>query len=152
MKDYAEFYKQVGQRIRSKRGSTLSQEALATAVGLTRTSISNIESGRQKMLLHTLVDIADALRIDAAQLLPTRPEAVVGAVQGTEQLAAMPENERAFIESAIGIKTLQGKGTNGTTKKKDTGAGSVSVNGNGNNRRAGSRVGNRSRKRSPHRS
>src|SRR5437879_2601330 len=60
MKDHSTFYKQVGEKIRSRRGKKLSQEALASAVGLTRTSISNIEKGRQRLLLHTLVDVADA--------------------------------------------------------------------------------------------
>src|SRR5579863_1667681 len=148
MKDYSEFYKQVGQSIRSRRGKNLSQEALASAVGLTRTSISNIESGRQKMLLHTFVDIADALKADPANLLPTRP-APAGAV-GAEKLARLPENERAFIESAIGIKP-QEKENNGRQEKKDSGVGPEAGDGSGNNRGARARLGNREGKGSAHR-
>jgi transcriptional regulator with XRE-family HTH domain len=48
----------------------VSQADLAAAVGLTRTSISNIEKGRQKMLVHTFLDIARALGIEPLELLP----------------------------------------------------------------------------------
>lgn len=57
MADYQAFYAEVGRRIRQareKRG--LSQEALASAVSLTRTSVTNIEKGRQKFLVHTIYD------------------------------------------------------------------------------------------------
>jgi len=47
-------------KIHARRGKSLSQDALASAVGLTRSSISNIEKGRQKPLLHTLIDISEA--------------------------------------------------------------------------------------------
>jgi len=136
MKDHSEFYQQVGQSIRSRRGKNLSQEALSSAVGLTRTSISNIESGRQKMLLHTFVDIADALKVDPANLLPTRPSPA-GAV-GVEKLAGLPDNERAFIESAIGINS-QEKENNGRQEKKDSGVGPEAGHGSGNNRGARAR-------------
>jgi transcriptional regulator with XRE-family HTH domain len=148
MKDHSEFYKQVGLTIRSRRGKNLSQEALASAVGLTRTSISNIESGRQKMLLHTLVDIADALKVDASHLLPPRPAPV--APLGAETLAGLPENERAFIESAIGIKP-QEKENNGRQEKKDSGVGTEAGDGSGNHRSARTRLGDRKGKGSAHR-
>jgi Zn-dependent peptidase ImmA (M78 family) len=41
---------------------------LATAIGLTRTSITNIEKGRQKLLLHTALEEIEANRF-AAELL-----------------------------------------------------------------------------------
>lgn len=149
MKDHSEFYKQIGESIRFRRGKNLSQEALASAVGLTRTSISNIESGRQKMLLHTLVDIADALKVDASQLLPTRPAAPEG-VLGVEQLAGLQANERAFIESAIGIKPRE-KENNGRQEKENSGAGAKAGDGSGNKRSARTGLGDRKGERSPHR-
>jgi transcriptional regulator with XRE-family HTH domain len=127
MNDHSEFYKQVGERIRSRRGKNLSQEALASAIGLTRTSISNIEKGRQKMLLHTFADIADALKVDAVSLLPAARTSAAEPV-GADTLAKLPENERAYIESAIGIK-LQEKETNGRQEKENTGVGTYAANG-----------------------
>ena len=148
MKDHSEFYKQVGQSIRTRRGKNLSQEALACAVGLTRTSISNIESGRQKMLLHTFVDIADALKVEASTLL--RPRVMSVAPVGAETLAGLPENERAYIESAIGIK-LQEKENNGRQEKKNSGAGAEVSDGSGNHPSTRARLGDRKSKGSTHR-
>lgn len=65
------FYEEVGQRIykyRDERGMT--QEELASHVSLARTSITNIEKGRQKLLIHTLVDIANALDKSPLDFLP----------------------------------------------------------------------------------
>ncbi len=64
-------YKAVGQRIRRIREERqLKQAELAELVSLTRTSITNIEQGRQKILLHTLYDIAIALTVKPSDLLP----------------------------------------------------------------------------------
>ena len=57
------FYAAVGQRIANRRDRRMTQEVLATRAKLTRTSIINIEKGRQQILLHTLVDIATALNV-----------------------------------------------------------------------------------------
>lgn len=54
--------------LRTKAG--LSQEALAEAAGLSRTSVVNIEAGRQGASLATLYRLADALGCDPARLLP----------------------------------------------------------------------------------
>jgi transcriptional regulator with XRE-family HTH domain len=107
-------YRHVGGRIRAARGKELSQDALALAVGLTRSSISNIEKGRQKLLLHTLVDIANALKVEAATLLPPRPSETTLDEPG--QLAQLPEKERAFIESAIGITPINKRSHGRQTK------------------------------------
>jgi transcriptional regulator with XRE-family HTH domain len=65
-----EFYAAVGRRIAKARSGNLTQEALAKKTALTRTSIVNIEKGRQQVLLHTLVDIAQALRVPVNELIP----------------------------------------------------------------------------------
>jgi DNA-binding XRE family transcriptional regulator len=48
----------------------MTQGRLATAVGLSRTSITNIERGRQKIFLHTLADVADVLGVQLHDLVP----------------------------------------------------------------------------------
>jgi transcriptional regulator with XRE-family HTH domain len=68
------FYRQVGKLIWKARGKKLSQRELGAAIGLARTSITNIERGNQQILLHTLYDIAEALQIDVAVLLPSDDE------------------------------------------------------------------------------
>jgi DNA-binding XRE family transcriptional regulator len=65
-----QFYAAVGRQIAQTRAGRLTQEALANKAALTRTSIINIEKGRQQILLHTLVDISRALQVSIADLLP----------------------------------------------------------------------------------
>ena len=68
------FYLAVGRRVRkARRARSLTQEVLASLVSLTRTSITNIEKGRQKILLHTLADLAKALQVEYVALLPEIP-------------------------------------------------------------------------------
>lgn len=65
-------YKFIGKKIqafRKKAGFT--QSKLADVVSLDRSSITNIEKGRQKMLIHTAYDLAAALGIAPADLFPT---------------------------------------------------------------------------------
>lgn len=74
-------YAELGGLVRARRESAgMTQSELARRVGMTRTSISNIESGRQRLQIHTLYDVARALDIPPEALLPTyadpEPEAV----------------------------------------------------------------------------
>ena len=64
---YADF----GARIRDRRSHLgLSQDAVARQIELSRTSIANIEAGRQAVMLHQVIDIARALDVEARTLLP----------------------------------------------------------------------------------
>ena len=76
-------YTALGALIRARREREgMTQSELARRVGMTRTSITNIESGRQKVQLHTLYDVAKALNVSPEDLLPfpgtVAPEAVEG--------------------------------------------------------------------------
>ena len=69
--DGAELYRAVGDAIRSARlAQDMTQEQLARRIEMRRTSVVNIEAGRQRVPLATLYDIADALGVQAAALLP----------------------------------------------------------------------------------
>ena|SRR2546428_8114211 len=64
-------YQQLGKRLQElRRKKRLTQSRLAELVALNRTSITNIEKGRQKILVHTLCDLAEALGVHPNQLLP----------------------------------------------------------------------------------
>lgn len=63
-------YIELGKKIKNARGERLSQADLAKASFLSRTSITNIEKGRQHLPLHTLYAIANALEIHIGELLP----------------------------------------------------------------------------------
>jgi transcriptional regulator with XRE-family HTH domain len=66
-----EICKRFGKLLAGRRTeSGMSQEAFAKAVGLSRTSITNIERGRQPVSLHTLYFMADILGVEPADLLP----------------------------------------------------------------------------------
>lgn len=67
-------YRDFGRRLRTAReAGGLSQSELAARVGLGRTSITNIETGRQRVPLHLLLELAAALGVQPASLLPTPP-------------------------------------------------------------------------------
>jgi transcriptional regulator with XRE-family HTH domain len=129
MKDAAQqaaFYQQLGANIRKyRKRRELSQDALAKLIGLTRTSLTNIENGRQHPPLHTFCEIVEQLKADFSELLP-RPLTSTEPVDVRAMLRRQVrgENERAFIETAIGIK---GKGSHGDTKKKNSGNGRSSA-------------------------
>jgi len=100
--DHRAFYEEVGRRIREarkRRKPPLTQEALAKRVSLTRTSITNVEKGRQKFLLHTLAEIAAALQIEPASLLPQ--SSAEAERQLDEALKNRPRSEKEWIKSAI---------------------------------------------------
>ena len=68
-----EFYRELGRLIRAKRKDTpLNQAALGIKVGLSRTSITNIERGRQQVALHMLYELAYALGAEPQDLLPAK--------------------------------------------------------------------------------
>ena len=96
------FYAEVGRRVREarlRRKPRLTQQSLADMVCLTRTSITNLEKGRQKFLLHTLADIAKVLQVEAASLLP---EAQADLDQQLSvALKNRPRTEKEWIKSTI---------------------------------------------------
>jgi transcriptional regulator with XRE-family HTH domain len=73
MRTIEPFYAEVGRRVQKLRDKQkLSQEALGRmlAPDMTRASIANIEAGKQRILAHTLVDLAIALAVPITELLP----------------------------------------------------------------------------------
>ena len=101
------FYKEVGRRIREarrRRKPALTQDGLARLVGLTRTSITNIEQGRQKCLIYTLSEIATALQVEPASLLPIATFQFGGLNQALKHRAP---KEKEWIISAVTAATLE---------------------------------------------
>ena len=63
-------YQRLGAKIRTRRvRAGMTQQELGDACGLTRASISNIETQGQKPMLHTLCLMADALDTTPESLL-----------------------------------------------------------------------------------
>ncbi len=79
-------YERFGNALReARKGAGLTQDALAQRLGLSRTSVTNIERGAQPVALHTLVEIARALGV--------KPEDLVPAVGDTAEFAAVEADE-----------------------------------------------------------
>ncbi|MCI0393111.1 MAG: helix-turn-helix domain-containing protein [Acidobacteria bacterium] len=71
------FYVELGhliEDVRTKR--KLSKAALGRRLQpeLSRASIANIESGKQRVLVHTLIEIANALDVELSELIPARKQ------------------------------------------------------------------------------
>ncbi|OFV88269.1 MAG: hypothetical protein A3J75_00980 [Acidobacteria bacterium RBG_16_68_9] len=71
------FYKDLGKQIRLLRAKReMTQEDLAERVvpRVTRAAIANIEGGKQRVLAHTLWQLADALGVPPATLAAATPD------------------------------------------------------------------------------
>ena len=93
------FYEAVGRRIREARKGKITQAALASVVSLTRTSIVNIEQGRQQLFVHTLVNIAQALRVPVADLIPITHDA--SSTDLPAVLQGQPRKVQEWITTAV---------------------------------------------------
>jgi len=73
MKD-DDLYEMLGQEIRRRREALkMRQGDLADLVELSRASVTNIELGKQSVLVDQLYKFADALKVKPADLLPSSP-------------------------------------------------------------------------------
>lgn len=69
--DQIRFYSALGEKIMKARiDANIKQEPFGKLLGLTRTSIINIEKGRQHPSIHLLWEIARILEIEVVSLLP----------------------------------------------------------------------------------
>jgi transcriptional regulator with XRE-family HTH domain len=69
------------------------QQELATLSGLTRSSIANVENGKQRVLLHHLIKFAEALHVNVAALIP---ESGTGSLKMVDAEAQQEKN--AYLE------------------------------------------------------
>lgn len=97
------FYQQLGANIRKFREKKkMSQEGLANLVGLTRTSMTNIEKGRQHPPIHKLCEIIYQLQTDISDVIPpisTKNEP--SDINSLAESQVRGEDELAFIRTAI---------------------------------------------------
>ena len=85
-------YEKIGQqiqRLRQRRG--LTQTDLAHRLNLSRTTIVNIEQGRQAVMLPTLYTLTEILNVPLSDLLPNQP--VKKAAKTATHLPASFNNE-----------------------------------------------------------
>lgn len=81
----------------------LSQAALAEQVGLTRSSVANLEAARQRTSLFHFVLISRALGTEVSELLPGEPRPYDSEFTSSLQneLADSPETAQEFVRAAV---------------------------------------------------
>jgi transcriptional regulator with XRE-family HTH domain len=103
---YDDLYANIGLRVYTERDAVgFTQQVLADKIGVTRVSVANIEAGRQRVTLHTLADIANALGVPLAALIPTSggttSEALTRANQTIAILKAKLERIQAVFNGDV---------------------------------------------------
>jgi transcriptional regulator with XRE-family HTH domain len=98
------FYTLVGAKVRSARiAAGLTQALLADRVGLTRSSVANLEAARQRTSLYHFVLISRALKTEVCELLPDEQEPQESRLTSNLQseLADSPETTQEFVRGAV---------------------------------------------------
>lgn len=100
------FYKILGQKlIQHRQEKKLTQLQLAKAANFNRSSISNIEQGRQKILLYTLYEFANTLGTTVSNLLPNEKDFAKAVEESSEAgyviPSCLPEKEKNYINSFL---------------------------------------------------
>jgi transcriptional regulator with XRE-family HTH domain len=94
-----DFYVQLGKRIRiARKDQGRTQEDIAARLDINRTTFVNIEKGRQRLAVHQLVELADALGCKPEDLLPSNGE-VYGVDEEREQFVALVRSEKTAERS-----------------------------------------------------
>ena len=101
------FYREFGKNLaQSRQRASFTQEALAKAAGLSRTSIVNIEKGRQTVTLDLAVRLASHLGSKLADLLP-EPDATETLKDVASELLKVSPDARPWVERVITSSALR---------------------------------------------
>ena len=121
MTDFDEIYRGVGRKIRQTReNQRLSQDSLAQRLGISRTSMVNIEAGRQRAPLHVLWQIAELLETKLILLIPSPEELLAPQNQTVLDKEMMKQIEEVANGDPATIKVLTGFVTKKLKGKVDT--------------------------------
>lgn len=94
-----EIYFQIGRKLKELREEYgLKQSQVAEKIGLTRSSIANIEQGRQKIQIDTLYELAYLYKVTVVDLLPELSN--LAKFKDQESLKVL-EDDKAKIYSII---------------------------------------------------
>ncbi len=72
-----ELYRRLGRQVAKRRGELeLTQGDVAAKIGLSRASLANLENGRQRIMVHQLFALVNALKLESIlDLVPATWEA-----------------------------------------------------------------------------
>jgi len=95
--DEERFYLALGEAFRRLRIThNLTQEDVARALGLSRTSVTNIEKGNQKILAYTLLAAADVFKVEPSELLHAQSATAQDVLADD-----VPRKAKTWIESVL---------------------------------------------------
>jgi transcriptional regulator with XRE-family HTH domain len=116
-----EINKRFGQLLaRRRKRAGISQEQLAETLGLARTSVTNIERGRQPIQLHTLYAIADALGIEPTDLMPAVPKLTPKTPLEREHLKSLSVRTSHWLAKlSADVPTNETEAQDGSDSKKN---------------------------------
>ena len=87
-------YKRLGTIIKERRRQLgFTQEHLSSQLGISRASLANVETGRQRVLVHQLYQLAEKLDVEVVALLPDPEE-----VKELRSLDDLPFSENVSLE------------------------------------------------------
>lgn len=110
------FYVLLGKNIRkARRAADITQAQLADAIELTRTSVTNIEQGRQPIPIHVLVKIAKVVNQSLIELIP--PEASL-ASDIEAKINPYPSEQKRWIARIISVNTEKADAAKISVRKK----------------------------------
>ena len=102
-------YKEFGRLVRGhRRHLKLTQGQLGERVGLSRTSITNIEQGRQKVLLHQVYALAGHLEVPPESLMPHVVEPQTTHEGNLKLLKHFKGAEKDWARRIVGLGTKKG--------------------------------------------
>lgn len=101
------FYARFGATVRYLRNRKgLTQATLAEALNLSRSSVANIEQGRQKVFVHQLPELVSALKISYPELLD--PDSLeFGQESLKDTLKRVPKQHRDAVEAVLSTTTTK---------------------------------------------
>lgn len=98
------FYREFGEILRARRKSAgLTQGEVAARVGLQRTSITNMEKGRQHVQLHQLFRLASAVGAQPEELLPSAGAGAdeLMSLEAIDELRDASSEDRAMVARVL---------------------------------------------------
>lgn len=96
--DPAAFYAELGARVKAARVRCgITQTELAAALGLTRSSIANLEGGRQHPPIHTIVELAGLLDFEVPGVVVSDRPAALLATTAEQALAELSRAQQALV-------------------------------------------------------
>lgn|SRR5690554_4952776 len=102
--DDTALYRAIGERIKAHRiRIQVTQKQLAEEIGVERTSITNMESGLQKLPIHQLYRICHTLKVDLLDLLPSLQEVQVSEM---EEVDVAGQSVKVTPKTAHAIRKL----------------------------------------------